>query len=218
MAKKLTRKTLDELAETMTILSKDEQMEVIGGKVVIIDKTGKISTTTDPTMASIISDYNSLESDSEKTYFCVLDDKNGVKMHSSIGTINSVERYGSDDHGYTLEGSAINTSVLSFIAKHTNVEWGMLEDRKQKDGEEKVDSRLFTSCRSTEVVVYGAGAKDDKNNLVPYNGYDTFYHTHPYGVEPSDADKEVKGILEQQGIDKHYIIDKRNGIPTRYYE
>lgn len=42
MAKKLTRKTLDELAETMTILSKDEQMEVIGGKVVIIDKTGKI--------------------------------------------------------------------------------------------------------------------------------------------------------------------------------
>lgn len=47
---------------------------------------------------------------------------------------------------------------------------------------------------------------------------DTIYHTHPYGVEPSDADKEVKGILEQQGIDKHYIIDKRNGIPTRYYE
>lgn len=94
----------------------------------------------------------------------------------------------------------------------------MLEDRKQKDGEEKVDSRLFTSCRSTEVVVYGAGAKDDKNNLVPYNGYDTIYHTHPYGVEPSDADKEVKGILEQQGIDQHYIIDKRNGIPTHYYE
>lgn len=31
MAKKLTRKTLDELAETMTILSKKEQMEVIGG-------------------------------------------------------------------------------------------------------------------------------------------------------------------------------------------
>lgn len=210
MAKKLTRKTLDQLAESMIILCKEEQMDFIGGKMVIATQNGELSTTFDSNIiGSIISDYKTMEDDKEKVYWCVLDNNGGYKVHSSVGTINSSESYA---NGLSIQGSAVNKDTFKFLSQNTDVEWGMFEDNQQDESEEKVASQLFTSGRSHDIVPPGR-----KPGQSTYGGFDTMYHSHPTSGDASPSDLENANIFDDRGIKDQYIYDVQNDQYKLYH-
>ncbi len=217
MKRKLTRQTLDELAQTMKCLTTDEQKNYVGGKVILVSKNGTMSSSHNADIAgTLISGYKDMEEDSENTYFCVMGLAGEEShIHKSTGTVTSVENYGESDSNYTLQGSAINIQTLEFLSKTTNVEWGMLEDAVQGEGESKVPSRLFTSGNSSSVDVYGMN-RDENGKPIPYTGFDSIYHTHPQGSDPSEIDDGMAKKLKDYGVTKNYVVNPLTGKVVPY--
>ena len=170
---KLGRLKLAELEDRFSLLSKEEQEALFGaGKTYTFGIDGNIIATSseNPNQAN---------------------DKVKVGNHNAKdcgGTINintfSVQKEtGEKDEkgnpiyetysGLSITG--VNNNVFEYLARHTDVEWGLSSNKDDKN-----NCLLSTNHDGSTVRL-------DENVLRP--GDDTFFHIHPNGnLDPSDSD------------------------------
>ena len=209
--KKLTKKSLEELAQVMPVLSEMEMRECIGGDMIILNREGQILSTGDTEMyRGVIPDYDIKMNDEKNTHWVVISPSGDFV--GSCSSMGSLKRNGSEyDSGVAninnldLEGSAINKDVLKFLGNNTDVEWMMLENESGNY------SRLMTDNKENGVSVDGG----------MLSGYTTVYHTHPDidGKDPlpSQVDRNSISDFQAGGIQKCVVYSAKDKKWYVYY-
>lgn len=194
--KTITKKSLDELAKEMPVLKETEMCQLIGGDKYVFDEKGIV--------IDII--------ENSHNYFVVM--KGGEEVSIGIGNdFKATCHVGAT--GANFEGSAINREVFEFMAKNTNVEWGLCTYGTSKPG-----GYLVTSNQAHSVEL-----KLNKNQ-----DYTCFYHNHGDGINPdspqdykeiynnpSDADLKNRSGLVDRGFKEFYIYNESIG-GYNYYD
>lgn len=187
--KTITKKSLDELAKEMPVLKETEMCQLIGGDKYVFDEKGIV--------IDIIEDPHN--------YFVVM--KGGEEVSIGIGNdFKATCHVGAT--GANFEGTAINRDVFEFMAKNTNVEWGLCTYGTSKPG-----GYLATSCKENTVEIDTDRVKEE--------GYTNLYHNHGNGVDPnksrefkeifnnpSETDLKTADELEQGGFKEFYVYNE----------
>ena len=202
--KKLTKKSLRELAVIMPQLSEVEQRDFVGGDVIVVDKDGHYlggdASQFKEKIAGIGYDYEKVANDPTHTLWVI--EKYSGRFDSCYlgdGSIKNNKDSGSKDE-FDFEGTGINRDALRFLGEHTNVEWMMYEDMSGEYG------RLQTSHLS-----------DGFNGMISSNmnghTYTTAIHTHPdmegKDPKPSKLDTSMTGAFIDAGFDKCMIYSAK---------
>lgn len=208
MAKKLTRKTLEELAKEMVVLTKEEQKQIVGGGegVIVVDTNGFL--VTDNGVLANMPNYETMQNDPTTTYWAVYDPSGHKKSPFSTplatpGSVSSSATSRSDSSTKITQivGDAVSRDVLPYLAERTDVEWSMLLDTTgNKSG------WLYTSGNSTTVT---------RPTIEEAKGYNEHYHSHPHlkgdeqaGPYPSKNDVNIANDLgENAGVTKSGFYD-----------
>lgn len=212
--KKLTKSSLEELAQTMPVLSEMEQRMCIGGDLVIVDEKGSIlDPALHPNMSKIISGIELKQNDNSQTHWYVVSSGGGKVLDNCTvnGRVNSVSGMSLAGNDPVLEGSAVTTNVLKMLGDHTDVEWMMAEKASGNFG------RLTTSKDPTRVYY-------DPNKLKEnWGGFSDIYHTHPYqGRDAEDTgvsqtDRENTGDFIEAGFQRCHVYDATKKEWKKYY-
>ena len=175
------------MAKEMPVLKETEMCQLIGGDKYVFDEKGIV--------IDIIEDPHN--------YFVVM--KGGEEVSIGIGNdFKATCHVGAT--GANFEGSAINREVFEFMAKNTNVEWGLSTYGTTKPG-----GYLVTSNSEHHLSVNDAYKE----------GYTNFYHNHGnvddsnmqtniknfYGL-PSDSDKDAISTAKNLGYESFFIYNK----------
>lgn len=168
----------------------------IGGDLVIVDRKGYVvPLDSNPDLMHSISGAAKVNDDSH-TYWYVYDDGKIYGSHVGEGT---VRRNGGEDGSTNLldlEGTAINKDSLAFLGRNTIVEWGMVQNQSGNYG------RMATM-----------NSKDQAPAQEIWDGYNTYYHTHPYRNDgkygPSKEDKASISGFAKNGYKKCTVYEAR---------
>lgn len=188
--KRLTKQSLNELAQTMPTLSEQEQSFCIGGDIIIMDQMGNVLSTTP-------SDENKI----------LVKTPNGAQTGIWIDIPTGMEagsydyNMGSDGTGtgvaFRGQGSSFADEENFFkqLSRATDVEWALASSRENGNGV------VFSSNMQTGVFIDAAYS----------GGYDTLYHNHRTRVgdydyeEVSPSDREVMDNIRNKHGYKDYV-------------
>ena len=191
--KKLTKSSLEELAQVMPVLSEKEQRMYMGssGDVMALDMNGNVINDT-AMLREQIPDYDKQVADTKNTYWYVFNGDQIVGNCVSEGTVKFNEVPSGYANVRDMEGTAVNRDVLQMLGESTDIEWMMFQN-------DSGYARLITEQRPDGVDYQIA---NDQN-------YNTVCHTHPeltgYNPRPSDEDRASTGLFMDMGIDKCMI-------------
>lgn len=165
--KKLTKSSLEELAQTMPVLSEQEQSLYVGGDIYIMDQNGRI-----------------IDTQSSSTAHGLLiqgtgPDNSGVYTDLESGVMPVAKKYDIEESGVVVgqgeelcfEGENVKLSLFEFLANNTKVEWGMSYNKGEDGG--------YLDTRHQESSSTHRGSRDK---------YDSFVHNHAGGTGASPDD------------------------------
>ena len=196
--KKLTKKSLEELAQVMPVLSEIEMRECIGGDVIHMLADGHIIGITQTDDAQdVVSVFNPDYSGSK------------VDIKVPIGTTF----YREEKDGVTGNFVFANMSgtfeeqkeFFESLSDMTNVEWGFAGNSEQ----ENAGGLIFTSHLENHL--------DGSTAFI--NGFNSLYHSHSGSGVASSTDEETRSNFEEYGYEDFqiYVSDKNGEGKGQYY-
>ena len=200
--KKLTKKSLEELAQVMPVLSEVEMRECVGGDIVYINADGVfLRKENNPTVNEVriegTSFYKTLP---EGTYVQTF-----MYDYEAEGESGAMERRQGSGIMFMCSGSGSYEEQKAFfesLARNTNSEWGWAHDNAGKDPNAQMNSMIFSTNDSNSL--------DSTIFLEQASEYNAFYHSHPRDANvdpnPSDPDRNVKNnLIDNFGYDTKNI-------------
>lgn len=177
--KKVSRLKLDELANNYEVIPQDMQRVIIAGKLITFDGMGKIM------------DVDESYGGRENTFVEVL----GSSV-SDIQKMSGDISYRTNSDGLYMYGSGVGLELFQFLAKYTNVEWGMLRNSSSKDA-------VLNTSHEKYRCIFDLPKRDE---------FDEHWHSHPYNApadhasQPSNDDLETAEKLKKAGVKNFFIL------------
>lgn len=198
--KKLTRISLDELAQVMPVLSEWEQKQFVGGDIFYMDRFGRI----DPERTEICPGRDQIltspdPADSESTGFYI-DIPYGMKLSSYDFSDN--DSGAKTNKGLLFEdigasGNYANEKkFFEQLVQGTDVEWGWATNKKNGGG------KLFSSHQGGSVDCGPAYTK----------GYDSLTHSHAQLTpNPGGYELDNQQSVEDESVQRNLRRKDKNG-------
>lgn len=168
--KKLTKSSLEELAQTMPVLSEQEQSMYVGGDIYIMDARGNLLRT-DPSSTAHGLFIQGMEAGDSGVY---TDLKSGVMLSEETYSVKGESGTVTEKQALIMQGPDLDVSLFEFMAEHTIVEWGMSYNKGENGG-------YMDTTHEKNVV---------SHKFNP-NKYDSFIHNHAGGTGPSPDDMKA---------------------------
>lgn len=204
--KKLTKKSLKELAKVMPVLSEMEMREYVGGDIIYLNEDGTFS-------GSVTSALNQVY---------IKGQSSPIEIPAGISFRQYSYEYQERGESGFMEDKIGNGLLFDFndsgtfeeqkyffeqVASRTTSEWGWAHNNPDGDKNQNTNGVIFTGGRDNAI---------DPNIMLEYGdkyGYNTFYHSHPEGSEYGQSwkDENLKDQLEDRGYENvgFYDVDQR---------